>query len=146
MQYYTDTYLALHGNMKRISLESENVCVDMHAISKEFPGVRALDNVDLQVKAGEIMGLVGENGAGKSTLMKILSGAYTKDSGTIFVNGKEVSLKVPLDALRIGIHVIYQEPDLVPVLTVKENVFLGHSLTRLGLLAMKDMLLKTRKT
>jgi ribose transport system ATP-binding protein len=124
---------------------SENLCVDMHAISKEFPGVRALDNVDLQVKAGEIMGLVGENGAGKSTLMKILSGAYTKDSGVIFVNGKEVSLKTPIDALRIGIHVIYQEPDLVPVLTVKENVYLGHSITRLGLLAMKDMLLKTRK-
>ena len=113
--------------------------VDMREISKSFPGVRALDRVTLQVRAGEIMGLVGENGAGKSTLMKILAGAYLKDAGTIHVNGREVHLLNPLAALRMGIHVIYQEPDLVPELTVKENIFLGHSITRRGFLALKEM-------
>lgn len=123
---------------------SGNLRVDMREISKSFPGVCALDRVTLQVRAGEIMGLVGENGAGKSTLIKILSGAYARDSGTIYINGREVHHINPLVALRMGIHVIYQEPDLVPVLTVKENIFLGHSITRLGLLAMKEMSKRAR--
>ena len=122
-----------------------NLRVEMREISKNFPGVRALDHVTLQVRAGEIMGLVGENGAGKSTLMKILSGAYVKDAGTIHVNGREVNLLNPLVALRMGIHVIYQEPDLVPALTVKENIFFGHSITRHGLLAMREMSERARK-
>ena len=113
--------------------------VEMRGIVKRFPGVCALDHVDLEVRPGEIMGLVGENGAGKSTLMKILAGAYQLDEGQIFVNGAEVYLKTPAAALKLGIRVIYQEPDLVPVLTVKENIFLGRMLVRRGLLDLRRM-------
>ena len=122
---------------------SAELCVTMQAITKGFPGVRALDKVDLQLRKGEIMGLVGENGAGKSTLMKVLSGAYIKDSGSIYFNGREVNLEKPVDALKLGIHVIYQEPDLVPVLTVKENVFLGHAINRFGILSLTEMKKRT---
>lgn len=94
-------------------------------ISKHFPGVKALDRVNLDLEAGEVHALLGENGAGKSTLIKILSGAYTKDEGKIIVSGREVELAGPRDALSLGISVIYQELNLVPYLTVAENVCLG---------------------
>jgi ribose transport system ATP-binding protein len=113
--------------------------VEMRGIVKRFPGVCALDHVNFAVRPGEIMGLVGENGAGKSTLMKILAGAYQLDEGQILVNGVPASLKTPAAALNLGIRVIYQEPDLVPVLTVKENIFLGRMPVRRGLLDLRTM-------
>jgi ribose transport system ATP-binding protein len=113
--------------------------VEMRGIVKDFPGVRALDNVDFTAHSGEIMGLVGENGAGKSTLIKILSGVYQKDAGQIFIEGREVNLNTPAKALSLGICIIYQEPDIVPALTVKENIFIGHMPTRTGLLRMSQM-------
>ena len=94
-------------------------------ISKSFPGVRALDNVHLEVRRGEVHALLGENGAGKSTLMKILSGAYAKDTGDILWQGQKVEIREPKDAEKLGIGIIYQEFNLVPQLSIAENVWLG---------------------
>jgi ABC-type sugar transport system ATPase subunit len=97
----------------------------MEHISKRFPGVVALDDVSLEILPGEAHGLLGENGAGKSTLLKILSGAYRPDTGTIELAGKPITLSTPLDAQRQGIVTIYQEFNLIPTMTVAENMFLG---------------------
>ncbi|RME60306.1 MAG: sugar ABC transporter ATP-binding protein [Caldilineae bacterium] len=104
-------------------------------ITKTFPGVRALDRVTFDVVPGEIHGLVGENGAGKSTLMKILTGAYTADSGRIELRGQQVSIPNPRAAQLLGIAIIHQELAVLPELSVAENVFLGREPTgRLGLI------------
>jgi len=95
-------------------------------ISKQFPGVQALDNISLSVNEGSIHGLVGENGAGKSTLLKILSGAYTPTKGSIFINGKEIRFKSTKSARDSRVAVIYQELNLVPEMNVAENLLLGH--------------------
>lgn len=98
----------------------------IHDVVKDFPGVRALDNVSLEVNRGELMALLGENGAGKSTLVKILSGALTRDAGTIRINGHELPKKFgPVDARKLGIAIIYQELSLLPHLSAAENIFLG---------------------
>ncbi|TZE80288.1 sugar ABC transporter ATP-binding protein [Calorimonas adulescens] len=99
--------------------------LEMAGITKKFPGVKALDNVQLVLEKGEVLSLLGENGAGKSTLMKILSGVYRMDSGEIRVDGKPVEIKNVWDAARLGIGIIHQELSLVPDLTVYENIFLG---------------------
>jgi len=106
--------------------------LEMRGIGKRFPGVVALDGVDLTLHAGEVHMLLGENGAGKSTLMKILSGAYRKDAGEIRMNGAPVEIASPRDALNRGIRVIYQELNLVPNLSVAENIFLGALPRRAG--------------
>ena len=103
--------------------------LEMQGIRKSFPGVVALDDVSLVVHAGEVHLLLGENGAGKSTLMKILSGAYRKDAGSIAIDGKAVHVESPRDALALGIRVIYQELNLVPQLSAAENIFLGSTPT-----------------
>jgi ribose transport system ATP-binding protein len=105
----------------------------MSGIVKEFPGVRALDGVDLEVRRGEVHCLLGQNGAGKSTLIRVLTGAHQPDAGQIVVNGNEERLNSPTDAINLGIAAIYQELDLVPELSVAENVFLGHEPSRFGL-------------
>ena len=94
-------------------------------VSKEFPGVKALDRVSLEVSGGVVHGIVGENGAGKSTLMKILSGVYEKDSGEITFEGRTIDTITPLESMRMGLAIIYQELNLVNTMTVGENVFLG---------------------
>jgi ribose transport system ATP-binding protein len=104
----------------------------MTGIVKEFPGVRALDGVDLDVRAGEVHCLLGQNGAGKSTLIRVLTGAHQPDAGTIHLNGEPVQLNSPTAAIQRGIAAIYQELDLVPELTVAENIFLGHEPARFG--------------
>src|SRR5688572_27990236 len=104
--------------------------LEMRGIRKAFPGVIALDGVDLTLHAGEVHVLLGENGAGKSTLMKILSGAYRRDAGEIRVNGREEDISGPRHALALGIRVICQELNLVPHLSVAENIFLGAAPTR----------------
>ncbi len=105
----------------------------VEGISKSFPGVKALDGVDLAVQAGEVLAIVGENGAGKSTLMKILSGAYRKDSGRIFLNEREVEIANPLAAQRLGIAIIYQEFNLTRNQTVAANIFLARLPRKKGL-------------
>ena len=97
----------------------------MTNIRKAFPGVVALDGVDLEVRRGEVHVLLGENGAGKSTLMKILSGAYEKDAGEIWIDGARVEIGGPRHARQLGVGVIYQELTLVPTLSAAENIFLG---------------------
>jgi ribose transport system ATP-binding protein len=102
----------------------------MRGIRKQFPGVLALDGVDLTLYGGEVHILLGENGAGKSTLMKILSGAYRKDAGEVSLDGQPVEIASPRDALARGIRIIYQELNLVSCLSVAENIFLGAVPTR----------------
>lgn len=106
--------------------------LEMRGIVKVFPGVRALDGVDLEVRAGEVHCLLGQNGAGKSTLIKVLSGAHRPDEGEIHWDGNEIQLASPIAAVRNGIATIYQELDLVDGLSVTENIFLGHELTVAG--------------
>ncbi|MGB8909967.1 MAG: sugar ABC transporter ATP-binding protein [Candidatus Cybelea sp.] len=108
--------------------------LEMRGIGKRFPGVRALSDVSLTLRAGEVLVLVGENGAGKSTLMKILAGALQADEGEIFINGSRVRIVTPQEAQRLGIGMIYQEFTLVPQLTVPENISLGAEPTRAGLI------------
>jgi ABC-type sugar transport system ATPase subunit len=109
--------------------------LEMLGIRKHFPGVQALEGVDLKVATGEIHAVVGENGAGKSSLMKILTGAYPRDAGEIRIDGTAVDLETPQDARRLGISGVYQELSLVPELTVAENMFLGQQpLSRLRLI------------
>jgi ribose transport system ATP-binding protein len=99
-------------------------------ITKRFGGTTALDAVSFVIQKGEIHALIGENGAGKSTLMKILSGVLAKDSGEVAVGGKHTTFKTAVDAQREGISTVYQEPHLVPHMTVAENIFLGREPTR----------------
>ncbi|GGY62260.1 sugar ABC transporter ATP-binding protein [Streptomyces omiyaensis] len=104
----------------------------MSGITKHFPGVRALDGVDLEVAPGEVHCVLGQNGAGKSTLIKVLAGAHRPDGGTIAWRGETVAPASPIAAMRLGIATIYQELDLVEGLSVAENVFLGHEPTSAG--------------
>ncbi len=100
----------------------------MKGISKQFPGVIALDSVNFEVARGEVHGLVGENGAGKSTLIKILTGAYEKDEGQIYIDNKEVHISNPKQAIDMGIAAIYQELNLSPHFSAAENIFLGQEI------------------
>ena len=104
----------------------------MKGIGKTFPGVKALEGVNLTIREGQVHALLGENGAGKSTLIKILSGAYTRDEGEIFFDGKPADIKTPADAEALGISTIYQEFNLAPNMTIAENIFLGHLPTKAG--------------
>jgi ribose transport system ATP-binding protein len=106
--------------------------LQMTGIVKEFPGVRALSGVDLDVRAGEVHCLLGQNGAGKSTLIKVLAAVHQPDEGSIVWDGEAVTLGSPQAALKVGIATIYQELDLVPDLSVAENIFLGHELSTAG--------------
>lgn len=98
-------------------------------IDKAFPGVKALDHACLNVYPGRVMALMGENGAGKSTLMKVLTGIYSKDAGTIEYQGQPASFKGPRDSQQAGISIIHQELNLIPQLTIAENIFLGREKT-----------------
>ncbi len=111
------------GNQGKILLE-------MKDIGKSFPGVKALEGVSLTVREGQVHALLGENGAGKSTLIKILSGAYSRDEGEIYFDGKPAAIRGPEDAQALGISTIYQEFNLAKDLTVGENIFLGHLPTK----------------
>lgn len=118
----------------------------MKNITKNFPGVKALDDVDFTVYENEVMALLGENGAGKSTLMKILSGVYTKDEGEIVLEGKAMDITSPRDAIEKGIAIIHQELNLVPYLTVYENIFLGREIkSSYGGLDRKQMIDQSRE-
>ncbi|MFD8704119.1 sugar ABC transporter ATP-binding protein [Kitasatospora sp. NPDC059648] len=111
----------------------------IEGIRKTFPGVVALDGVDFDLRRGEVHVLLGENGAGKSTLIKVLSGAHTPDEGRVLVGGEEVRIRGAQDSERLGIATIYQEFNLVPDLTVAENIFLGRQPRRFGVIDRKRM-------
>lgn len=110
----------------------------VEGVSKGFPGVQALQNVRFDLSAGEVHALVGENGAGKSTLMKVLSGIYKKDAGTIKFRGQHVEVSGPLEAQHLGISIIHQEINLMPDLTVAQNIFIGREPKSFGKLFLND--------
>ena len=121
------------------------ILYEIRNASKNYGSVVALDGASLTVRAGEVIGLVGDNGAGKSTLVKVLSGAHQPDSGEIFLDGEQRHWKSPHDALEAGIETLYQDSGLAPHLSVSSNVFLGREIMRpgilgkLGFLAQKSM-------
>ena len=110
------------------------VILTMKGIDKSFPGVHALDHVDLEVRKGEVLALMGENGAGKSTLMKVLTGIYKKDEGTITYEGKEVEFENPRAAQAAGIVIVHQELNMMNHLTVAQNIFIGREIMKGGLI------------
>lgn len=117
----TDKYSQNNVKEKKMG----DVILEMKGIDKTFPGVHALDHVDLEVRSGEVHALMGENGAGKSTLMKVLTGIYSKDSGTIIYEGKEVEFHNTREAQEAGIVIVHQELNMVNDLTVAQNIFIG---------------------
>lgn len=121
-----------------------DVLVQMEGIEKSFPGVHALSQAKFELRAGEVHALVGENGAGKSTLMKVLSGVYTKDAGRILYKGREVEIPSPRAAQHLGISIIHQELNLMPHLTVAQNIFIGRE-PRTGLRFVPDDAATNRK-
>ena len=114
-------------------------------IEKQFLGVRALKGVDFSVKSGEIHALMGENGAGKSTLIKIITGVYPASSGTVYFNGRECRFRSPLDAERAGISTVYQEVNLLPDLSVAENICIGREPRKFGFIDKKERKVQARK-
>ncbi|MCF7708694.1 MAG: sugar ABC transporter ATP-binding protein [Verrucomicrobia bacterium] len=119
--------------------EGAEPILELRHVSKKFPAVRALEDVSIQVKGGEIHALIGENGAGKSTLMKVVGGIHPADTGEILLDGEVLRLGTPLDALRLGIRTVHQEISLAPNLTVAENIFAGNEPTRYGLIDRREL-------
>ena len=121
-------------------MKKNNPLLKVIKLRKTFPGVVALNNIDLEINEGEVHALVGENGAGKSTLIKSIVGAYKKDSGEIFFDNQKVDFNSPAQAFQSGISAIYQENSLIPLLTVIQNIFLGaEQFTRLGIIDEKKI-------
>ena len=118
----------------------------MQGIVKEFPGVRALDDAHLNIYPGQVMALLGENGAGKSTLMKVMTGIYSKDEGSLKYDGQDVSFNGPKDSQERGVSIIHQELNLIPELSIAENIFLGREPTgRMGRIDWKTMFREAQK-
>lgn len=112
--------------------------VELQGISKSFPGVRALENVDFRLNAGEVHALLGENGAGKSTLIKIMTGAVKRDAGKVLLDGEPVELASPADARALGVSTVYQEVNLIPTLSVTKNLTLERQPRRYGLISWRQ--------
>ena len=119
--------------------------LEVHELSKRFPGVRALHQVSLNLKPGEVLALIGENGAGKSTLMKILAGVQTQDEGVIRVEGNEVWIDSVNKALDLGVSLIHQELNLSGNLSVGANIFLGREPLKMGLIDEEEIAVQSRK-
>jgi general nucleoside transport system ATP-binding protein len=109
------------------------LALEMRGVTKRFPGVLANDNINLDLRKGEIHALLGENGAGKSTLMNILYGLYRQDEGQVFLDGQEVEIDEPTDAIKLGIGMVHQHFMLIPVMTVAENIILGTEIVKNGI-------------
>ncbi len=132
--------------MQNISVDqNDEVLLEVRGVCKDFPGVRALDNVSLALKKGSVLALMGENGAGKSTLMKCLFGIYQKDAGSILLEGKEISFRTPREALEHGVAMVHQELNQALRRSVADNMWLGRYPTRLGVFVREgEMMAKTR--
>jgi ABC-type sugar transport system ATPase subunit len=127
-------------------MPQNDLILEMNDITKNFAGVRALDTVSINLRRGEVLGLLGENGAGKSTLIKILSGAYSRESGEIIIEGKKVAFENPGDSLKSGVRVIYQELSSFDPMTVAENIFAGELVTgKSGFVDWKRMASESKK-
>ncbi len=124
---------------------SENILLQLRGISKTFPGVKALSEVDFTLRRGEIHALMGENGAGKSTLIKVLTGVYQRDGGEALLENKSINPQSPEAAQSLGISTVYQEVNLIPHLSVAENICLGRQRTKLGFLKWKEIRLRAEK-
>ena len=118
--------------------------LEIRKLSKSFPGVRALEEVDFTVRRGEVHALMGENGAGKSTLIKVLTGVHARDGGTVRLDGIEIHARSPKETEAVGISTVYQEVNLIPYLSVAENICLGRQPTRLGLIRWRAMAERAR--
>lgn len=120
-------------------MDQKNVLIDIKRVSKAFPGVLALDQVNLCLRRGEVHGLMGENGAGKSTLIKVLTGLYPRDTGEILFEGEPFSLSSPQEAADHGLSTLYQEINLIPALSVAENIYIGREPMRFGRIDWKKI-------
>jgi len=112
--------------VSQVKVERGDTVLEARGVTKRFPGVIANDQIDFEIKAGEIHAILGENGAGKTTLMKILFGEYQPDEGAIYIAGKAVKFRSCLDAIDLGIGMVHQHRKLVPAHSVIENIILGH--------------------
>lgn len=126
-------------------MSSTQTVLELQHISKSFPGVKALDDVNFSLKEGTVHVLCGENGAGKSTLMKIIDGIYQADEGDLFLNGNKVQIKSPIQAKANGIAMIFQELSYVPDMTLEENLCLGNWPKQNGLIDWKAVRKKTKE-
>ena len=121
-------------------------CLEFQNVSKAFPGVQALKDISFQAESGQVLALLGENGAGKSTLLKILSGDFHPDEGSILLNGEKMEFRTPHDAIKSGVSVIYQERQLIPLMSVMENIFLAEQpLTKIGTVSSGQLRKKTKE-
>ena len=125
-------------------VSASSAIIECRNLQKWYSGVHALKNVSLKIRRGEILGLVGDNGAGKSTLIKILSGVHEPDAGQTLVEGEEVKIRNPKDAMRLGIETIYQYNSMVPTMTIARNLFIGReplkwSMFGIGAMDMRTM-------
>jgi len=121
-------------------MEQQTPILEVRRVTKRFPGVLALDDVSFELRPGEVRALVGENGAGKSTLIKVMTGVYSPDEGEVFFKGEEVSFSDPRESQAVGISTIYQEINLIPLLSVAQNIFLGREpRNRLGIIDVESM-------
>ena len=118
--------------------EAVTARIEMVGVSKAFPGVRALENVDLRLLGGEVHALMGENGAGKSTLIKVMTGALRRDEGEIRLDGQPVEINTPGQARALGIGTVYQEVNLVPTMSVTKNLTLGRQPTKFGVISWRS--------
>ena len=119
--------------------------LEMSHISKVYGGIHALNDVSLSLKKGEVLCLCGENGAGKSTLMKILAGVETPTSGEIFIDGKQVHIAKPIDAIHLGISMVHQELVQIEDMSIAENIFIGRYETKNGFIDEKALRNRTLK-
>ena len=126
---------------------SDDYILEIENLTKEFPGVRALENVSLKIKKGEIHSICGENGAGKSTLMSCISGVYPKGSyeGKVIFKGHEASYHSVKDSEKVGLSIIHQELALSPYLSIYENIFLGHMQTKAGIINWNKYIKESKK-
>ena len=118
---------------------AEDLILELKGITKIFPGVKALNNVQFQLRRGEVHALMGENGAGKSTFIKVITGVHNAEEGQMYLNGQEVHFRGPLDAQEAGIAAVYQHPTSYPELSVTENIFMGHETVKGGIIQWREM-------